>query len=63
MKGQRGLIEIGKRIRSLLDEDKDDIAEHCWKLLIILIKRGQLTLPFIGFSQKQREEFISDNRS
>ncbi len=40
MKGQRGLIEIGKRIRSLLDEDKDDIAEHCWKLLIILIKRG-----------------------
>ncbi len=26
LKGQRGMIEIGKRIRSLLDEDKDDIA-------------------------------------
>lgn len=55
LKGQRGMIEIGKRIRSLLDEDKDDIAENCWRLLISLIKRAEISLNHMGFTQKQKE--------
>jgi hypothetical protein len=53
LRGQRGIIEIGKRIRSLLDEDKEDIAPNCWDLLITLVKRAEFSLTHIGFLPQQ----------
>ena len=52
LKGQRGLIELGFRTRSMLNEDNDIISSTCWDLLIALIKRGELTLAFMGYKEK-----------
>lgn len=56
LKGQRGLIELGKRIKALINEDKEQIAPNCWDLLITLIKRGELNLSNMGFSQEHIDQ-------
>ena len=30
LKGQRGLIELGIRVRHILDEDNETISPYCW---------------------------------
>lgn len=49
LKGQRGLIELGIRVRHILDEDNEAISPYCWELLVALIKRGELTLAYMGY--------------
>lgn len=45
------MIELGFRTRSILNEDNELIAPNCWELLIPLMKRGELTLAFMGYKE------------
>lgn len=63
LKGQKGLIEISKRVRSLLDEDIEWIAPNCWLLLIALMRRGEFSLANIGFKQSEIESILTGKPS
>lgn len=63
LKGQRGLIELGFRTRSILNEDNEIIAPHCWELLIALMKRGELTLAFMGYKENEIDDCLSGRES
>lgn len=63
LKGQRGLIELGFRTRSILNEDNEAITPLCWELLILLMKRGELTLSFMGYKDSEIEDCLAGKES
>lgn len=63
LKGQRGLIELGFRTRSLLNEDNEAIAPYCWEVLIALMRRGELALAFMGFKDAEIDDCLAGRES
>ena len=51
LNGQESLLDIGFRMLSRLEEDESlSMKELCWKALIVLIQRGELSLRYTGFT-------------
>lgn len=63
LKGQRSLIALGFRVRCLLNEEREEVEDICWQLLITLVKRAEFDLAYIGFTKAEVDECLSGKAS
>jgi hypothetical protein len=55
-KGQLTLIEVGFKLAECIEEDDTSLHDICWKCLIALMKRAELTLRYLGFSTEEKKQ-------
>ena len=63
LKGQRSLIALGFKIKALLHEEREQIEDISWYLLIALVRRAEFNLTYMGFNNSQVEECLSGKAS
>lgn len=62
LNGQEELLNIGIKMLSRLDDEENlMLKEHCWKILIALIQRGELSLRYAGWNSEEKDSVARGN--
>lgn len=54
LRGQAVILNIGDRILGFMDGEYEEIENMKWKLLGLIIKRGEFSLNYIGFQNSEQ---------
>lgn len=54
LKGQMTLVDVGFKLAECLEEDDTSLHDICWKCLMAVMKRGELTLRYLGFTENEK---------
>lgn len=56
LKGQLTLVDVGFKLAESIEEDDRSLHDICWKCLMAVMKRAELTLRYLGFSPDDKRE-------